>query len=310
MHGVFILRIVALSLLWRSGLLHGESPGTFRDCSDCPEMVSIAGGSFTMGVSAAEEERESVPNEIRGRAMPEHVVTLGDFALGKYAVTRGEFAAFVRDTDHQTGDACYVVYWDGDQWKAGEQPGYSWRNPNFAQTDRHPAVCINWDDARAYVAWLSKKTGHTYRLPSEAEWEYAARAGSGAPRLWGDDHARACSYANVGDVSMRNAFDRTGNFPCSDGYTHTAPVGEYPPNAFGLYDMQGNVWQWVQDCWNESYRGAPMDGSAWEQGECGARVERGGSWYSFPWMVNTGFRYSLERGMRKVYLGFRVARAR
>lgn len=310
MRSFSIAVIVALVLLSHSVLLRAESPRTFRDCSDCPEMVSIAGGSFTMGVSASEEEREEVPSDLKGLSLPQHRVTVSGFGLAKYLVTRGEFAAFVRDTGYQTSDTCYVLHKDGEEWNAGERPGFSWRNPNFPQTDRHPVVCVSWGDAKAYAAWLSKKTGHTYRLPSEAEWEYAARGGTSTARPWGDDHAQVCASANVGDEALASVLNKPARSPCSDGHAFTAPVGEFASNAFGLHDMQGNVWQWVEDCWNKSYQGAPSDGSAWGTGQCNERVERGASWYSFPWMVRAGSRYGLDHAIRKVYLGFRVARAR
>ena len=310
MRSLYLVGIAALSLLHFPVPLHAQSIQTFRDCDDCPEMVQIPPGSFTMGVSAGEEEREGMADASKGASVPQHRVTVGAFALGTYAVTRGEFAAFVRDTGYQTGDTCYVIYKDGDQWKAGDKAGHSWRDPNFTQTDRHPAVCVSWNDAKAYVAWLSKKTGHTYRLPSEAEWEYAARANSGTARFWSDDSKQTCSYANVGDAGMAGALGRNkaDYFQCSDGHMYTAPVGQFRPNAYGLYDIHGNVWQWIEDCWNKNYQGAPVDGSAWVNGECGTRVERGGSWYSRPYMVRAAFRYGLDAALRKVYLGFRVAR--
>jgi formylglycine-generating enzyme required for sulfatase activity len=234
-------------------------------------MVVVPAGRFTMGSPDAEQGR--VKNE-----GPQHVVTIArPFAVSKFEVTRGEYARFVRATRHKSGDGCVV--WTG---KAGGEPvsGKSWRDPNFRQDDSHPVVCITWGDAKAYVEWLSRKTGKTYRFLSEAEWEYAARAGSVTRFHFGDDDDDLCKYANVADQSAREGGGgedwKYAN--CRDGYgTTTAPVGSFLPNAFGLHDMHANVWEWMQDCYHDGYVGAPDDGSAWIAAECKARVVRGGS---------------------------------
>jgi sulfatase modifying factor 1 len=287
----------------------------FRDCATCPQMVSIAPGSFTMGVPPSEEAREHVPEKFQGQSVPQHRVSIGvRLAIGKFDVTRGEFAAFVRDTGYQTGDQCQVYARDADddKWTFQQRSGFSWRTPGFAQTDRHPAVCISWDDAVAYATWLSRKTGHVYRLPSEAEWEYAARAGSQTARYWGDDREQACLNANVSDQTLASETkylkDSEHLFQCSDGYAYTSPVGALRPNAFGLFDMLGNVWQWVQDCVNENYQGAPTDGSVWAAGNCERRGARGGSWYTDPRGARAGFRYSDVPAARWSNYGFRLVR--
>jgi formylglycine-generating enzyme len=253
-------------------------------------MIALPGGSFMMGVPPDEEEGESVPAQFRGYAMPQHAVTVPAFALGKYAVTRGEFAAFVAETGHSTGNTCWVFArdeWDG-QWKWLEKYGRGWRNPGFPQGDRDPVVGVNWDDANAYAAWLSGVTCKAYRLPSEAEWEYAARAGTTTARYWG----RGIEPGNALYAAKQ-----------------TAPVGKYPPNAFGLYDMLGSVWEWTQDCWNEGYEGAPTDGSAWLGGDCGRRILRGGSWNNHGRNLRAGFRDKSIPGGRSFNNGFRVARS-
>lgn len=236
------------------------------------------------------------------------------FLMGRYAVTRGDFAAFIHETGYQTGNTCSVYGVDSsdNKWKFQDKLDYDWRNPGFTQNDRHPVVCVSWDDAKAYVQWLSRKTGKAYRLPSESEWEYAARAGSATSWFWGDDRARTCVYANVADLTMMSTLNlpinTERNFDCSDGFAYTAPVGSFQPNAFGLYDMLGNVWQWTQDCWNENYQGAPTDGSAWSAGDCRSRIVRGGSWIkSTPWL-GSGFRIDDNAGHRDSDVGFRVAR--
>ena len=177
------------------------------------------------------------------------------------------------------------------------------RSPFFEQDDTYPAVCISWYDSQAYTQWLSKVTGKRYRLPSEAEWEYAVRAGSKTKYHFGDDEARLCDYANHADTST----DDGRNELCSDGFgDKTAPVGSFKPNVFGLYDMHGNAWEWVQDCWHDDYNGAPTDGSAWESENCNARVRRGGSWFYGTLNLTSTNRDSVVPFGRTADIGFRV----
>ncbi|MBI5923240.1 MAG: formylglycine-generating enzyme family protein [Betaproteobacteria bacterium] len=277
-----------------------RQPGkTFRDCDDCPEMVVIPAGSFQMGSSNSEAGR--YPSED-----PIHKVTLArDFALGKTHITRGQFSRFVRATGHDAGGKCYT-FENGNYMERSER---SWRDPGFEQKDDHPAVCVNWSDAKAYVEWLSRKTGKNYRLPSEAEWEYAARAGTATARYWGDNPDQACSYANVMDSAGKEKVPGVNweSHNCSDGYAYTSPAASFKPNAFGLYDMIGNAWEWTEDCWNENYTGAPTDGSAWKHGECLKRVLRGGSWYYTPRYARSATRYRFLATFRNYIYGFRIA---
>ena len=278
-------------------------PGTvFRDCPDCPEMVVVPYGSFLMGS----------PRNGKWDAdeRPQHRVHIGtSFAVGAHEVTRGEFARFVDATRYSVADACYVKNDDaragGRKWV--EREGYTWRNPGFHQTDRHPVVCVSWDDARAYVEWLSRITGHHYRLLSEAEWEYVARAGTQSARYWGDSTWQQCQHANGADAGagLPHAVE------CSDGHARTSPVGQYGKNNFGLHDTLGNVWEWTQDCWHDEYRGAPLDGRPWERagrGNCNFRVPRGGAWATRPDSIRTAFRNRMPPNMRHSTFGFRVAR--
>ena len=163
---------------------------------------------------------------------------------------------------------------------------------------RRPVISVSWEDAQGYVAWLSGETGEEYRLLSEAEWEYVARAGTQTARYWGESETGQCRYANGSDSSPS----------CSDGYAETAPAGSFEPNAFGLYDVLGNVWEWTDDCWNESYAGAPTDGSPWASGDCSRRVLRGGSWLNPPGNLRSANRYGSPAGSRLFSLGFRLAR--
>ncbi len=189
----------------------------------------------------------------------------------------------------------------------------SWQNPAFQQSDRHPVVCVSYEDAQRYVQWLSRKTGKSYRLPTEAEWEYSARAGTTTARFWGDGRDQACNFANVPDLTGAAALNwdksvKDQVFQCRDGYAYTAPVGSFRPNAFGLYDMLGNVWQWIEDCYHNSYGGAPDDASAWVGGECKSHVLRGGSWYLDPWILRSARRGGGAADVRIVTDGFRIGR--
>jgi len=280
--------------------ISGRVRGTvFRDCPDCPEMVVIPAGNFTMGSSASEKSwaashganPESVSDE-----SPQHRVSLRSFALGKYDVTRGEYAAFVRETGYPAGDGCF----ESSMPKSSKRARASWQNPGFGQTERDPVTCVSWQDARAYTSWLNDKLrrpGSTsadgaYRLPSESEWEYAARAGTTTRFWWGDDDSGAADYAWY-----------KGN---SGGQTQ--PVGSKPANGFGLHDMVGDVWQWTEDCYAESYANAPTDGSASEAGKDCLRVDRGGSWLYSSWLLRSATRERNPAGYRDVIMGLRLAK--
>jgi formylglycine-generating enzyme required for sulfatase activity len=234
-------------------------------------------------------------------------VTIKPFALGKFELTVEQFAAFADETKYDTGTVCDV--WQDGQWS--ERPDYNWRKPNFPQTGAHPAPCLSWDDAKAYLAWLSRKTGHIYRLPTEAEWEYAARAGSVSRFHFGEDDKDYCRYGNGVDetaiADVPGAKD-WGALPCIDAHAYTAPVGSFAPNAFGLHDTHGNVFEWVEDCWHDDYRGAPANGSAWLTGDCSQRIQRGGAWGYPRAYLRIAVRGRQSRGYRYINAGVRVAR--
>ena len=269
----------------------------FRDCPDCPEMVVVPAGTFRMGSPASEAGRYDDVG-------PRHEVTLrSPFALGRYEVTRREYAAFVSATGWSSR-GCYQ--WEG-RWKLDDDA--SWRAPGFAQGEGHPVVCVNWTDAQAYVRWLREETGKGYRLPSEAEWEYAARGGTTTSRYWGNMSSAQCAYGNGADAAAKRVHPGWTVASCDDGAVHTASVGSYEANAFGLFDMLGNVWEWTEDCWHGTYAGAPGDGSAWTRGgDCGRRVLRGGSWRSHPPYVRSASRNRYTTGDRLGAAGFRVSR--
>jgi formylglycine-generating enzyme required for sulfatase activity len=278
---------------------------SFRECDACPDMIIVSAGSFTMGSPGSERYRDRSEG-------PQHVVTIArPFAVGKYEVTVDQFAAFVNETGYRRGSECWTI----EKAVEGDRKGRSWRNPGYPQTGSHPVSCLAWNDAKAYVAWLAKKTGRDYRLPSEAEWEYAARARTeptpGPRYLFGDADSEVCRHGNVADQTARRArsLPRDRYFlTCDDGYAFASPVGSFLSNGFGLYDMVGNVWEWVEDCWNASYRGAPRDGSAWKRGNCRRRVLRGGAWDDYQKYLRVAMRYWGETEDRGI-LGFRVARS-
>jgi formylglycine-generating enzyme required for sulfatase activity len=244
----------------------------FKECATCPEMVVVPAGSFTMGSPESEQSRSSDES-------PQHVVTFArQFAVGRFALTFDEWDACVAD------GGC-------NRYKPSDQ-GWGRR--------RRPVINVSWDDAKAYVAWLSRKTGKTYRLLSEAEREYVTRAGTTTPFWWGSS------------ISMSQA-NYNGNYAYGGGAkgeyrAKTLPVDTFQPNPWGLYQVHGNVWEWVEDCWNDSYRGAPSDGSAWTSGDCSRGVVRGGSWDLDPQFLRSANRYRRTTDDRSTYLGFRVGR--
>jgi formylglycine-generating enzyme required for sulfatase activity len=277
----------------------------FRDCAECPELIRIPAGRFTMGVAPGEEDREQLAPPFRGRSEPRRVVAVRAFAAGRFEITRGEYRAFAEATA-RLHDGCFA-------WRGGAfalDPARSWRDTGFAQDDRHPVTCVSWEDATAYAAWLSARTGKNYRLLTEAEWEYAARAGTATSRYWGDDPGHACVHANGADRTTATRVPGDADWSstaCDDGHAYTAPVGSLRANAFGLHDMLGNAGEWTQDCWNGNYAGAPTDGGAAIDGDCALRAVRGGSWDDAPAGLRAAYRVGSPTTVRLYSRGFRVA---
>ncbi len=293
-----------------------SKPGmVFRDCAGCPEMVVVPPGSVVIGSGIEETTRENVPEAISVRDRPQHKVTIArSFAVGRFEVTKEQYALFIKEAGYTAAAGCFI--WDFAAGRWNLDPEKSWRDPGFSQAENEPAVCVSWDDAKSFVEWLGHKTGKRYRLLTEAEWEYAARAGSTTARYWGDDRDQACTYSNSFDLSAANSLatpEARKNpdkfFNCDDGHIFTAPVGSYKPNAFGLYDVIGNAWEWVEDCFHDTYDGAPSDGSAWTEGECKYRVNRGGGWGNPPGYSRLGRRDKLVPDLRGHTVGFRVTRS-
>jgi|HubBroStandDraft_1064217.scaffolds.fasta_scaffold00373_17 formylglycine-generating enzyme required for sulfatase activity len=254
---------VALTAAQERALKPGD---TFRECTNCPVMKVVPAGSFVMGSPADE------PNRF-GNEDPQHEVTIASrFAVGEYELRFDEWDACVAD------GGC----------NAYKPPDLGW-----GRKDR-PVINVSWVDARVYVSWLAKKTGKPYRLLTESEYEYAARAGTQAAYPWGDD---------IGT-------NRANCAGCGSPWNgkETAPVGSFPANGFGLFDMVGNVWEWTQDCFHDSYTGAPADGSAWTSGDCQQRVLRGGSWINSQKGVRSALRDWLTPDRRINLFGFRVGR--
>lgn len=250
-----------------------QNPGqVFRDCPHCPEMVVVPAGNFRMGSPETEVARDSDEGPLL------RVDISRPFALGRTEVTQG-------------------------QWRA-----VMGRNPARFKAcgDECPVENVSWTDAQRFVQRLSEETGHTYRLPSEAEWEYAARAGSVTPWPWGVDAADACIHANVADRDLGRQDRRLHVHECVDGFTTTASAGRFRPNAFGLFDMVGNVAEWVEDCWSPSLAGVPVDGSA-RTGACDRRAVRGGSWLTGPAASRVAFRAHESPTVLSRTIGLRVA---
>ncbi len=252
-------------------------------------------------MGSADSDKEASTDE-----KPRHKVTVKPFSIGRYEVTKAQYAAFVKDTRHPSGDSCWSF--TTGEWK--EQTGADWRKPGFAQDDQHPAICVNLDDALAYIAWLNDKTGLTYRLPTEAEWEYAARAGTDTARYWGDNPDEACLFANVGDETVKQQIPgwRLDIHHCTDGYAYTAPVGRFKPNAFKLYDMLGNVWEWTCSKYPDKDN-SPYDGSEFSctNDANSRRTVRGGAWNGRPHSVRSAYRDRDNPANRYGNLGFRLA---
>lgn len=274
---------------WARDTLKDGSP-----CPFCPEMVVVPEGKFSMGSPASETEMRALKNN----ESPQIDITIAkQFAVGRFAVTRGEFATFIEETGHTTYGGCFT----SAASEVKQQADKSWRSTGFAQDDRHPVVCVNWDDAQAYARWLSDKTGKQYRLPSEAEREYVTRAGTSTPFWWGAQISTA--QANY-DGSKTYDGGSNGEYRKA-----TVTVDSFAANTWGLYNVHGNVWEWTEDCWSDSHAGNPGDGSARTAGDCYRRAARGGSWSFDPWFLRAGHRSRGEVGMRSHNLGFRVARS-
>lgn len=239
------------------------------------EMILVKGGCFAMGDSTGDGE----PSEL-----PVHESCVGDFYLGRYEVTNGQYKKF--DAKHVSG--------------ASEGAGLD--------GDRQPVVNVSWERSVAFAEWLSHTSGEIYRLPTEAEWEYAARAGTSESRFWGDNPDDACRYANVADLTAKKQRPKWNTFFCDDGYLVTAPVGSFTANGFGLHDTLGNVWEWCEDVYNsEAYGRLPKDNPVF-RGPGEYRVMRGGGWSNGPLGIRSSHRVGLSPEFGHHALGFRLVK--
>ena len=304
------IRIARLSLIV---LLPAAAPATFADCRDCPTMVAVPAGSATLGSAAEERARVGTLPLFGDREGPPYRVTFARaYAIGRTEVTRDQYAAFVAATRRPDPTSCGVHVAKGDTW--GPQPGYNWRRPGFSQAGDHPAVCVAYDDAVAYTRWLSNKTGKPYRLPSDAEWEYAARAGTRTPWPWGESPEAGCAAANLLSAGTaialgwpRSIGDR---FVCANLRSFSQPVASYPPNAFGVFDMIGNAFEWAADCNSPDNRDARADGGTRTTGDCSRRYLKGGAFHTPFWLTRPAVRGApVPADLRMFTMGFRVARS-
>ncbi|MEM6625104.1 MAG: SUMF1/EgtB/PvdO family nonheme iron enzyme [Pseudomonadota bacterium] len=278
-----------------------DARATFRECAaeaQCPEMVVIPAGSFVMGS----------PDDETGRFRdegPQKEIEIQRFAVGQFEITHQEWARCVAFTDQ----AALLAAEDGEAI-IGCAP---LSDAGFG-TGTYPAINLNWNDAQGYVRWLnwmiSKDAGGgPYRLLTEAEWEYAARAGTQTAYSWGDDAAEICTYANLANPDTQQKYNLSWDVvDCEGNYLETAPIGSFKPNAFGVYDMHGNVWEWVEDCYRDTLASQPPDGAPHTAGDCSRRVLRGGSWLNDPQLLRSAFRDRNDTGDRFNLVGFRVAR--
>ena len=285
---IFISLMLVFSL--NVGQTEGNSEvGTLlKDCENCPLMVKIPPGSFVMGAPISDSGS-------RDDERPVHKVDINySFAAGQFQLSEKS----------------------------------DWYNPGYPVSDHHPVVCVSWNDAQAYIEWLSEDTGFTYRLFSESEWEYIARAGTKTIRFWGDAE-EGCEFANGADLDITpEAFleemqarqtkivlpENWKVANCHDGFATSAPVGSFRPNAYGIYDILGNVAEWVEDCWNNSYINAPTDGSSRLYGDCDRPILRGASYYDMPIYLRSSNHYGFQsdqsenKDTRYINFGFRVMR--
>jgi formylglycine-generating enzyme required for sulfatase activity len=286
-----------------AGLAQAAPGDSLQDCDDCPEMIELPTGKAMLGVEPYEANAKPTDGALRTVRFRQRI------AMGRTETSRAQFRRFVDATG-------YTPVQNGcNTWSSHRILGYvlahSWHDPGYPQSEQHPVVCVSYVDATAYARWLSELTGQRYRLPSSSEFEYATRAGTRGPWFWGASSKQACEFANVADATFRKHFEMAPVFHCDDGYLHTAPVGSFSPNPWGLSDMLGNAWEWTEDCLHRDMSNAPLDGSAWleaDGGECDRRTPRGGSWVSGTDWVRAG----AQAGDRAVYhsqlLGFRLVR--
>jgi formylglycine-generating enzyme len=309
MKKTLVMSIVFVSMLV-AGCMINSTNQSYRDCENCPLVIDINGGRFLMGTAIVDRLIDPRTGKPATNDGPQHEVTIANFSMAIHEVTIEDFARFIAATKYETSAKCMEF---------SKPAGFSinsdtrWDTPGLSQSRNAPVSCVSFYDAQAYADWLSNISGQNYRLPTEAEWEYAARAGAIGPYFWGNDRQRACEFANVRSegaytISKRQLESDKSGFPCDDGFPQSSPVGSFKPNNFGLYDMQGNNWEWVADCSHKSYAGAPLDGSAWQENQCQFGVIRGGSYLNLVERSSVTVRAGRPRSGAATNMGFRVAK--
>lgn len=296
----------------------GKKPGeTFKDCEDCQVMVVVPAGSFLMGSTPGEREHEGVPPNFGEHEQPQVEITISrPFAIAQTETTVEQWSRFVSATHRPIPESCADYDPEHDSWAGTPGKKVNWQSPGFAQTANHPVACISFQDAVDYAAWLAKTTGHKYRLPSEAEWEYVARAGTGTVRPWGNSAASICSRARIMTSGTYAAINHskgwTRELLCADDSRYTVPVASYQENPWHVYDMLGNVWEWVIDCAAPDHWRLPRDGSAQTAsngGNCERRIGKGGAFHSRVWLARPATRgEGLSGTARALGSGIRVVR--
>ena len=274
-----------------------EALNTGAELTRLPNMLLMPGGKMKMGCTKGWDD---VIGGCRASEFPAHYVYIKPFELAQHEVTVKQFTHFIEATNYRTDaeiEARGCVF--QDMSKPGHpflmNPEYNWRNPGFEQDESHPVTCVSWNDAQEYLKWLNKETGDQYRLPTESEWEFAARGGQSTVFFWGD----------VGSLHLSANHNND-----EDGWPFTASVGSFPANDYSVQDTAGNVWEWVQDCWHDTYDGAPTDGSSWDS-DCtkgtNTKARRGGGWDAGAPGMRSAIRSSGGKHDRSNLYGFRVA---
>lgn len=295
-----------LALLMFTGLATAAplAPGAMvKDCERCPEMVVVPSGTFNMGTPRGAR----IANET-GESPPVKVAIGKPLLIGRYEVTRAEFEIFARETSFWPKVTCRIWNQGRNRYEDDER---TWREPGIPTSPltKHPVTCVSWDEAKAFTAWLTRTTGKPYRLLSAAEWEYAARAGSQDLYPWGPDASGGCRFANLYDITARKATPQARRHAaCVDGFAGITTVGSLAPNAFGLYDMIGNVAEWTEDCATRSHIGRPPDGRPWKWAGCARVIQRGGGGFTSTELARPGYQADVDPGERSDFSGFRVAR--
>ena len=297
---------IAAAACTSTGAVNPES-----ECPHCPEMVTIPAGVAIVGAAAGDSFRSL-------DELPERTFAIREpFAISRYEVTRAQYEAFVGATNRPLEGECLTDRTERGNWVMDARTTF--RDPGFVQQDDHPVACVSWDDAQAYVAWLNAQSDGGYRLPTEVEWEYVARAGAAqnAAYPWGGDAALGCRYANGFDqttVATYKRIDTSGykNYDpmtCTDGWLNTAPIGSLEPNGFGVYDIIGNVSEWIEDCHSTSHDALSVSGAPPQsEGACSRRIAKGGSWGTLAHNLRIADRFPYPATHRDDSIGIRVVR--